>query len=298
MNDLRVIENELVPVYLTSTGEKVVYGTELHSVLNVGRDFSTWVKGRLLECDAEEKKDFDSFPQNGGKPSIESEDFTTILSKSTGGRPKHEYIIKLATAKEMAMLERNEKGKQVRRYFIRVEVKYKEEKEKKKVTQGAQKRPPLTAVTGAAKFLTSLTEKAGCDGKIQLLTAKSFYETNGYPVLVEIGADKQYWDTVHIARQAGIYVKSSGKPADKAVNEIIRRIEVTEDDYVDTWESKGKWQGTVRKYSDSVIERVKYWIADNDYPSNVEYQQADGQTKAWHVTYQTHDKEQADARAM
>lgn len=279
MNDLRVIENELVPVYVTSTGEKVVYGTELYECLGSKQEYSNWVKNRLKECD-----------------SAENADFTTILSKSTGGRPKQEYIIKLATAKEMAMLEHNQKGKQVRRYFIRVEEKYKEEK--KKVTQGAQKRPPLTAVTGAAKFLTSLTEKAGCDGKIQLLTAKSFYETNGYPVLVEIGADKQYWDTVHIARQAGIYVKSSGKPADKAVNEIIRRIEVTEDDYVDTWESKGKWQGTVRKYSDSVIERVKCWIADNDYPSDIEYQQADGQTKAWHVTYQNRDKEQTDAKAM
>lgn len=279
MNDLKVIENELVPVYVTSTGEKVVYGTELYEYLGSKQEYSNWVKNRLRECD-----------------SVEDTDFTTILSKSTGGRPKQEYIIKLATAKEMAMLEHNETGKQVRRYFIRVEEKYKEAK--KEVTQTEQKRPSLTAVTGAAKFLTSLTEKAGCDGKIQLLTAKSFYETNGYPVLVEIGADKQYWDTVHIARQAGIYVKSSGKPADKAVNEIIRRIEVTEDDYVDTWESKGKWQGTVRKYSDSVIERVKCWIADNDYPSDIEYQQADGQTKAWHVTYQSRDKEQTGAKAM
>ena len=279
MNDLRVIENELVPVYVTSTGEKVVYGTELYECLWSKQEYSNWVKNRLRECD-----------------SVEDADFTTILSKSTGGRPKQEYIIKLATAKEMAMLEHNQKGKQVRRYFIRIEEKYKEEK--KKVAHTEQKRPSLTAVTGAAKFLTSLTEKAGCDGKIQLLTAKSFYETNGYPVLVEIGADKQYWDTVHIARQAGIYVKSSGKPADKAVNEIIRRIEVTEDDYVDTWESKGKWQGTVRKYSDSVIERVKCWIADNDYPSDIEYQQADGQMKAWHVTYQDRDKEQTDAKAM
>lgn len=279
MNDLRVIENELVPVYVTSTGEKVVYGTELYECLGSKQEYSNWVKNRLRECD-----------------SVEDADFTTILSKSTGGRPKQEYIIKLATAKEMAMLEHNQKGKQVRRYFIRIEEKYKEAK--KKVTQTEQNRPSLTAVTGAAKFLTSLTEKAGCDGKIQLLTAKSFYETNGYPVLVEIGADKQYWDTVHIARRAGIYVKSSGKPADKAVNEIIRRIEVTEDDYVDTWESKGKWQGTVRKYSDSVIERVKCWIADNDYPSDIEYQQADGQMKAWHVTYQDRDKEQTDAKAM
>lgn len=282
MNDLRVIENELVPVYITSTGEKVVYGTELYTKLKPGTVFADWIKRRISECDAVEDKDFEVFRKKE--------------KNSKGGRPALEYIMKLDIAKEMAMLEHNETGKQVRRYFIRIEEKYKEEK--KKVTQGAQKRPPLTAVTGAAKFLTSLTEKAGCDGKIQLLTAKSFYETNGYPVLVEIGADKQYWDTVHIARQAGIYVKSSGKPADKAVNEIIRRIEVTEDDYVDTWESKGKWQGTVRKYSDSVIERVKCWIADNDYPSDIEYQQADGQTKAWHVTYQNRDKEQTDAKAM
>ena len=282
MNDLRVIENELVPVYITSTGEKVVYGTELYTKLKPGTVFADWIKRRISECDAVEDKDFEVFRKKE--------------KNSKGGRPALEYIMKLDIAKEMAMLEHNETGKQVRRYFIRVEEKYKEAK--KEVTQTEQKRPSLTAVTGAAKFLTSLTEKAGCDGKIQLLTAKSFYEANGYPVLVEIGADKQYWDTVHIARQAGIYVKSSGKPADKAVNEIIRRIEVTEDDYVDTWESKGKWQGTVRKYSDSVIERVKCWIADNDYPSDIEYQQADGQTKAWHVTYQSRDKEQTDAKAM
>lgn len=282
MNDLRVIENELVPVYVTSTGEKVVYGTELYAKLKPGTVFADWIKRRISECDAVEDKDFEVFRKKE--------------KNSKGGRPALEYIMKLDIAKEMAMLEHNETGKQVRRYFIRVEDKY--EEAKKKVTQTEQKRPSLTAVTGAAKFLTFLTEKAGCDGKIQLLTAKSFYETNGYPVLVEISADKQYWDTVHIARQAGIYVKSSGKPADKAVNEIIRRIEVTEDDYVDTWESKGKWQGTVRKYSDSVIERVKCWIADNDYPSDIEYQQADGQMKAWHVTYQDRDKEQTDAKAM
>ncbi|MDU4977543.1 MAG: transcriptional regulator, partial [Hungatella hathewayi] len=138
-------------------------------------------------------------------------------------------------------------------------------------------------------FLTELAGEAGCDRKIQLLAAKSFYNTNGYSYQLEIGADKQYWDTVHIARQVGICVKSSGKPADKAVNEIIRRIGVTEEDYTDTWESKGNWQGTVRKYSDSVIERVKCWIADNDYPEDIDYRQNNGEMKAWHVTYQSRE---------
>lgn len=143
----------------------------------------------------------------------------------------------------------------------------------------------LASVNNAVKILTPLLEKAGCNSKIQLLTAKQLYEKAQVFLPVEITADKQYWDTVHIARQVGICYKTSGKPADKAVNEIIRRIGVTEADYTDTWESKGKWQGTVRKYSDGVIERVKCWLADNDYPGGIEYRQSDGQMKCYHVSY-------------
>lgn len=111
MMDLKVIENELVPVYETSTGEKVVYGTELYECLGSKRQYTDWIKGRLAECDAIENEEYQCFSQNNEKP--------------TGGRPKREYIIKLDTAKEMAMLERNSKGKQVRRYFIQIEKKYK-----------------------------------------------------------------------------------------------------------------------------------------------------------------------------
>ena len=46
MQDLKVIENELVPVYVTSTGEKVVYGSELHAVLEVRSKFADWIKNR------------------------------------------------------------------------------------------------------------------------------------------------------------------------------------------------------------------------------------------------------------
>lgn len=111
MQELKVIENELVPVYETSTGEKVVYGTELHAVLEVKSNYRDWSKNRLNDCEAIENEDYESFAKNLAK----------------GGRPQIDHIIKLDTAKEMAMLERNEKGKQVRRYFIQVEKKYKEE---------------------------------------------------------------------------------------------------------------------------------------------------------------------------
>lgn len=108
MNDLKVIENDLVPVYETSTGEKVVYGSELHEVLEVKSRYREWIDRRLLDIDA-----------------VENEDFQAAEISAPSGQTKKEYIIKLDTAKEMAMLERNEKGKEVRRYFIQVEKKYK-----------------------------------------------------------------------------------------------------------------------------------------------------------------------------
>lgn len=95
MNELKVIENELVPVYETSTGEKVVYGSELHEVLGVKSNYREWIKRRVSDIDAEEDVDF-----------------TTVeIPTVSGGAPKKDHIIKLDTAKEMAMLERNEKGK-------------------------------------------------------------------------------------------------------------------------------------------------------------------------------------------
>lgn len=111
MKELRKIEEGLVPVYETSTGQKVVYGSELYGCIGSKRQYADWIRGRISECDAVENEDYETFSQNCEKPS--------------GGRPKTEYIIQLDMAKEMAMLERNDKGKQVRRYFIQVEKKYK-----------------------------------------------------------------------------------------------------------------------------------------------------------------------------
>jgi phage anti-repressor protein len=111
MNELRLLENELVPVYVTSTGEKVVYGSELHEVLKVKSNYRDWIRNRLSECEA-----------------VENEDYEAAKILAPSGQTMKEHIIKLDTAKEMAMLERNEQGKRVRRYFIRIEKKYKEEK--------------------------------------------------------------------------------------------------------------------------------------------------------------------------
>lgn len=136
MSELTVIENELVPVYETSTGEKVVYGSELHDVLDVKSNYREWAKRRFADIEAIESEDFDSVE----------------ISTVAGGTPKKDHIIKLDIAKEMAMLERNEKGKQVRRYFIQVEKKY-------KANTLADLSPELKAVIIVDKRITNVEKK-------------------------------------------------------------------------------------------------------------------------------------------
>lgn len=111
VGELKVFENGLIKVYETDIGELIVDGRELWQGVGSKQEFANWVKNRLDECDAKE-----------------GEDFLINLSKTPekGGRPSKEYIIKLDTAKEMAMLEHNDIGKQYRKYLIEVEKKYRE----------------------------------------------------------------------------------------------------------------------------------------------------------------------------
>lgn len=76
---------------------------ELHEFLEVGTHFKDWFP-RMCEYGFEEEKDFRS-----------------ILSKSTRGRPSTDYEITLDMAKEIAMIQRNKKGKQARQYFLEIE---------------------------------------------------------------------------------------------------------------------------------------------------------------------------------
>ncbi len=110
MNDMIVIDNEIVPVYQTDTGEKVVYGSELHKVLGSPSTYREWSKRRLSDIDAVEKNDFEG-----------------VEISTPSGQTKKDHIIKLDSAKEMAMLERNEIGKKVRKHFIEIENRYKQQ---------------------------------------------------------------------------------------------------------------------------------------------------------------------------
>ena len=80
-----------------------VSARELYKWLESKQDYTTWIKNRI------EKYGF-----------IENEDFTfhKFMERKTW---KHDYIISLDMAKELSMIENNDKGKEARKYFIQCE---------------------------------------------------------------------------------------------------------------------------------------------------------------------------------
>lgn len=98
--------NELIKVEVNENQEPVISGRELHEFLEVGTAYKDW------------------FPRMVEYGFVEDLDFCSILSESTGGRPKKDHIIKLDMAKELSMIQRTERGKQARQYFISVEKEY------------------------------------------------------------------------------------------------------------------------------------------------------------------------------
>ena len=89
----------------------VVDARSLHGFLNVGRDFSTWIKGRILTSQYSEGTDY----AISDSPRVVNQKPT---SGQGGDRKSIGYLLSLNTAKEVDMMERNAQGRAVRNYFI------------------------------------------------------------------------------------------------------------------------------------------------------------------------------------
>lgn len=115
-DEMKVLEKSIVPIYEkncidgSNFHEQVVNSRELWSALEVKTEYSHWAKRRLEDVDAQENLDY-----------------ITVVKKD-GRQTLIDYIVTMDIAKEMAMLERNDKGKMIRRYFIEAEKRYREMK--------------------------------------------------------------------------------------------------------------------------------------------------------------------------
>lgn len=114
----KTLMEELVPVYTTDKDIKVVNARDLHEVLGVKKKFADWIKSNLKGYNGVEAVANTALPLKGN--SEMDYVIVTIAATQKKGKSK-EYILTLDTAKELAMMSRCEKGREVRKYFIEVE---------------------------------------------------------------------------------------------------------------------------------------------------------------------------------
>lgn len=101
--------NELIKIEMNEDKEPVVSGRQLHKALEVKTEYKKWFS-RMTDYGFTENDDFvrvtQKCPTFGGVQNIA------------------DHVLKLDMAKEIAMIQRTDKGKEVRQYFIEVEKEY------------------------------------------------------------------------------------------------------------------------------------------------------------------------------
>ena len=101
-----IISAELIPI-TEYHGRRVASMRDLHTFLDVSRDFTTWAQ-QMFEYGFTEHEDYaEVFPEKGENPN--------------GGRPRRDWAVTMDMGKEISMIQRTDRGKQARQYFIEAE---------------------------------------------------------------------------------------------------------------------------------------------------------------------------------
>lgn len=111
------MNTSIIPVFtavVANEPAQLCNARELHAVLQVGRDFSNWIKDRIETYGFVEGEDF-VIAQTLSSPNP--------ASAKSRAQKRTDYHLTLDMAKELAIVENNEVGRQIRRYFIQLEKK-------------------------------------------------------------------------------------------------------------------------------------------------------------------------------
>ena len=143
MQMIITLQNKQVGTEINSVNAR-----ELHSFIQAKQEFANWIKNRI------KKYGF-----------VENQDYIIVQTKRAGNNATlKEYYITLDMAKELSMVENNEKGREARRYFIEVEKQHSSLKELQEIilqqnTLIASTSDTIETEREKHKHLTKLYEK-------------------------------------------------------------------------------------------------------------------------------------------
>jgi phage anti-repressor protein len=182
------MNNTLIPIasrIISGSTTETVLARELHEFLSVGRVYRTWINDRIKQYGFIENEDY-IIDESWSRPE-------SVSSKARSQKLKNHHIT-LDMAKELAMVERNEKGREARRYFIDCEKQLKQEKPKDSPESKALPVRILTLMingqqTGTQVVLHDAVIVRPCDlGK--MIISGEYFEDEELPDIIKAATDK------------------------------------------------------------------------------------------------------------
>lgn len=247
----------LIPVNQSQVGDDLVQtinARDLHAFLEVGKDFSNWIKDRISLYGFVEHVDYVVFAKTG--------------ENSSGGRPQREYSLTLDMAKELSMVERNAKGKQARQYFIQCE----------RVAKSPNNNPMLVASTMNSDQLALLMGEVKRREAVQrerdeaIRTKACISSSREASVMAKLGHTKR--ENEALKEQLGVgtkhksvkgagleqfYIDEGGNRRQTANR--LKKLALAMGVAGDIIDIEDPNYGTVKAYPVSVIERFKLEVA-------------------------------------
>lgn len=151
------------------------------------------------------------------------------------------------------------------------------------------KRNALSSVNMMVKNITDVLQNAGVKPLFIAAEAARIYTDQGYEVQAPLVTDKEtmpkLYDCTEIAKELGIMSKN-GLPHNQAVSSIIDKLWITKDEVVTTAFSRNGHEDVTTQYLPSVVESVKEWLEENNYPTKIPFVDSKGNHKTRTVVYQ------------
>lgn len=173
--------------------------------------------------------------------------------------------------------------------FDRLEENYYSPKRRSLPNKEGRKRNALSSVNMMVKNITDAFNRAGVDPLFTAAEVKRIYTDQGYEVQAPLVTDKEtmpkLYDCTEIARELGIMSKG-GLPHNQAVSDIIKKLWITDDETVTTAFSRNGHEDVTVQYRPSVVDSVRGWLEENNYPTKIPFVDSKGNHKTRTVVYQ------------
>lgn len=253
--ELKQIENNIIPIYEKEGGEQLINARELFYALR-GKEtktkFADWIKERVY------KYKF-----------VENEDFVKLRKLTKLGnlqRPQLDYYLTIDTGKEICMIENNDNGRKIRRYFIEVEKRY-----RKIVLE-----KPSNIYDFMRIALNQIEENEKRIEKVENITYKNKQEIENIKSKIDVIIQKNYCLASDIAEQLGVFSENN-LPHSNFIGAIARQLGMKisykhyyEDDSIAVVPDISKGNDYYQVYyKPKAVEEIVKWFETNK--QNIEY---------------------------